>query len=148
MKIFRDSEASVNNEDISRFLSDCGRASGGEVLDFSLLQQVPLIRYSASYIILRWNDDKQDFIIKYWGSHLTEVYGEDMTGCHVEEVGPVEIWRYLVAAHREVMLDQKKVYLGGQTDWREKDHQCWYQVMLPLSRDGQISETLTFVTFE
>ncbi|MFD2205620.1 hypothetical protein [Kiloniella antarctica] len=148
MDFFRDADRTTNHRDILQFLSDCDDVSKDKVLDFSFLQQTPLIRYSASFMILQWQEEKQDFLIKYWGSHITEVFGLDLTGRFLAIGEHVEDERYLIMAHYEAMKDQKKVFLGGAIDWGDKSHKQWNEVIQPLSRDGNIGETLTYVTFK
>lgn len=147
MSFLRDHPTTMNHPDIIEFLKDCDAVRFLGCIDFEMMRSMPLIRYSDSLIVLRWDSDKKDFIYKYWGSNLTEVYGLELSGKYIADGKHGDTENPFIQAHLECIRDEKTIFLGGTIDWREKEYQSWNQVIQPLKRDGLINETITYVTF-
>ncbi len=144
----RDLPETINHPKIKEFLSVCLEHCDEHVVSFTDFQSGPFQRFWASSIILKWDKEKHDFLYVLWGTELTKIYGLELTGKYIADGEHKDAENPFIKAHLEAMNGMSKVFLGGTIDWREKGCQTWHQVIQPLRRNGQISETLTYVSFE
>ena len=144
----RDLRETINHSKITEFLSVCSKICGDDVVSFTDFQSDPFLKFWTSSIILKWDEDRHDFLYVFWGNELTKVYGLELTGKYIADGDHKDTENPFIKAHYEAMTERSKIFLGGTIDWREKGFQTWHQVIQPLERNGEIRETLTFVTFE
>lgn len=144
----RNRPETIDHPDIQMFLTVCSEVCGDEIISFAEFQSAPLLPYWTNSIILRWEEDKHDFLYVFWGTELTKIYGLELSGKYIADGDHKDTENPFINAHLEAMNERKKIYLGGTIDWRDKGFQCWNQVIQPLSREGEVGETLTYVTFQ
>ena len=134
---------------LKMFLDKCRDLCEGWPIKFEEYQTVrDFQEFWPSTIILKWVEAKKDFLVVYWGTKLTTVYGIEMTAKYVLEIEPEETKNIFVNAHFEAMTEKKVVYMGGTFDWRDRAYQGWCQATIPLSRNGATGETLSYLTFD
>ncbi len=143
-----DRPETINHPDILKFLSVCNDVCGDGIVSFAEFQQGPLLSFWSNSIILRWEEEKHDFLYVFWGTELTKVYGLELSGKYIADGDHKDTENPFIITHLESMNEKKKIYLGGTIDWRDKGFQNWNQVIQPLSRNGHVGETLTYVTFQ
>jgi hypothetical protein len=145
----RDTSETMNHPDIIGFLQTCDDIFEDQTVTFeSFEQDRRLIKFWPTSIILKWEEDRYDFLYVFWGTRLTTVYGLELTGKYIADGDHKDTENPFINAHLESMNQNKRIYLGGTIDWRDKGYQKWNQIIQPLSRQGKIRETLTYVTFD
>jgi len=144
----RDLPETINHPDIAHYLAVCEEITDQGIMSVSAFNSVLYIPFLPTSIILKWKQAKQDFRYVYWGKVLTAVYGLELTGKYIADGQHADTENPFILAHLESMQKKRNIYLGGTIDWRAKKYRTWNQVILPFERDGTVSETLTFVTFD
>ncbi len=146
--ITRGLDKTIKHPDIVEFLKLCDEARGDAYMSVPLVQTRPFCRYWPTLILNRWHQDKADFIYSFWGSRLTTVYGMDLTGKYIRRGEFKQTEDTFWQAHMDVITDLCPVYLHTTIHWLGKEFQTLNAVILPLERDGQVSETLAYVSFK
>lgn len=147
MSFNKNLETTINNESIVNFLELCDEASENGIMTIEAIQSSKVFFFSKSLIILKWDEEKQDFLTKFWGSEIARRYGMDLTGSYGKEADENEYTQAFTKAHYEAMTERTNVYLSGTTPWRDKEYMNWDEVIMPLKRNGEVNETLTYVVF-
>ncbi|KLN61652.1 hypothetical protein WH96_04755 [Kiloniella spongiae] len=147
-EIHRDLEESKNHPAIKGFLELCDEARGDSAMSLALIQSRPFVSYWPTLILNRWHEDRKDFLYSFWGSKLSTVYGMDLTGKYILRGEFKETETIFWTAHKDVITDLKPVYLNTSIHWLDKEHQTFNAVIIPLERDGKITETIAYVAFD
>ena len=147
MSILRDEPRSISHPHLVEFLTACDNVRGDGFMTVPLIQTTEIFKYSKSLFITIWDDKKKALMIKYWGSGLVNYYGQDVTGKCYTESRLGDNSQIFIGFHKEI-IDKKNIgYLSGSLDWRDKVYRKWDQVTMPLMRDGDVNETLTYLVF-
>ena len=147
LEFIRDLPEARNHPDLVKFLDVCKTTCGEQTVQFSDFENAPFLRFWDSSLILRWDSERKDFRYIFWGTKLATIYGMELTGRYIIDGDHKQNEDPFIKTHFESMSEQKIVHLGGSLGWRDKRYQKWNQVIQPLSRNGNINETLTYVTF-
>lgn len=146
--IFRDLPETIDHPEIVNFQNLCAEICGDAPVSFESLWSNPkFYPFWRDCIIMRWDEQRQDFRILFWGTDIANGYGRDLSGKYLEDdtrKGSESKFRPL---HLESFREQKKIYVGGTMDWVDKEYANWSMLIQPLSRKGKVSETLAFVGF-
>ncbi|MFD2205865.1 hypothetical protein [Kiloniella antarctica] len=113
-----------------------------------LIQSRPFVSYWPHLVLNRWHQDKNDFIYSFWGTKLTTVYDMDLTGKYILRGEFKQTEDTFWQAHMDVMTNLKPLYIHTNIHWLDKDFQFLNAVIIPLEREGKVSETLAYVTFK
>ena len=148
LEIGRDLEVSINHHAIKGFLKLCDEARGKGHMTLDLIQSRPFISYWPTLILNRYHEDKNDFLYSFWGSKLSSVYGMDLTGKYILRGEFKETENVFWTAHNDVITDLKPVYLNTSIHWLDKEHQTFNAVIIPMERNGTITETIAYVAFD
>jgi hypothetical protein len=83
----------------------------------------------------------EQFQFSTFGSDLTEVYGQDLTGSLLKELTPSDIWKVVLEHYREVAHTKQPLFAPISVS-----NGNWYtevsRMLLPLSNDG---ESVSFI---
>ncbi|MCZ4279724.1 hypothetical protein O4H49_02965 [Kiloniella laminariae] len=147
-EIYLNQETTINHPDIVEFLRLCDQVRGQGYMTIPLIQNRPFLSYWPTLILNRWDAEKQDFFYSYWGSGLAAVYGMDLSWKYIKRGEFPQTENIFWQAHHDVMTQLKPVYLATSIHWLNKDFQQLNAVILPLERNGTVSETLAYVSFD
>ena len=141
----RDNDRTINHPKIKAFLKACEQATGGKLLSLPVIQSAALIKFSSQIMTAVWVPNKKDFKFKFCGTHIAKNYGMDITGKYIAETTPPEASQQFIELYKEIIRDQKNIFLGGTLEPRGKEYIDWDQVSMPLERNGRVNEVITFV---
>jgi len=116
--------------------------------DFGILQKPEFLKFWGHLMIAKHLEPEDDFHIVLWGTQLATSYGKDLTGKKFSESGFGEMCSYFHTLHKKVMLGGELVFTSGSFTWEQKDYKHWYQVKMPLRRNGPVLETLSCFCFD
>ena len=119
--------------------------SDQEYLDFEVLQQKEFMKFWPYIAIHRYADG--DFTYIYFGSYLVDHFGFERTGVKVSEIDHPVQRNELLHILNEVLNTKKPSYAVGNLEIFKKGYKKWQQIKIPLRRNGQINEVLSFIVF-
>lgn len=95
-------------------------------------------------IIVRQEAD--DFEYVFWGSTVTEIYGEDISRRHLRSLGVGETVESVFFDFYSTVLDTcQRQFIYGDLDWVDREYRQWWMVMYPMSRNGTCRECVSWV---
>jgi len=147
MPFRRDLPRTLAHPKIQKFLAICDDLSESPIINAEHIKSTRFLSFLDSIFILRWDKKEADFKYHYWGSRVARAYDAEPTGMHLRSGPQHEFTEKFIAMHLEAMTEKKRIFLGGNLDWLDKEFRTWDQVTMPLERDGIINETLTYIQF-
>jgi len=148
MSFLRNRSETHEHPKIKAFLEICDALKKGDFLHESEIFASNILSLAENLLILRWDERRQDFLYRLYGSRLTDAHGIELSGKYLSDAQHGLFEQEFVKAHRDAIQYRELVHIGGRLDWRNKDFCCWNEVIMPLQRDDGIEETLAFVTFD
>ena len=130
---------------VEAFVDLVDATAGDGILDFTDIQTPSFIKFWEYLIILRHEEDVNDFRFVLHGSSAVALYGMDCTGKLMSEVGLGEAYQEKYQADMRVLNEKTRIYASGTLFWRNKDYKEWYRVKMPLRRKGRVNEVLVCV---
>ena len=116
-------------------------------LSFSEFQGRDFSRFWKNSAILRYDAERADFRIIFFGTGLVAKYGRDVTGlCHKDYIEP-EIAGAFTDQYRRSLDIGEPVYISGNFGWQGEDYICWDAVALPLSHEDYRDEVVLHVSY-
>ena len=78
------------------------------------------------------------FQFRLFGTHLATVYGQDLTGCYLDELTPRDLWSVVVEHYRAVVKSGRPLFAPVSVS-----NGRWYtevsRLLLPLSGNGSVN---------
>ncbi|MBT3765240.1 MAG: hypothetical protein HOJ67_10355 [Rhodospirillaceae bacterium] len=115
------------------------------ILDFKELQQKKFMKFWPQFSIQRHEDG--DFKCVFFGTYMVQMFGKERTGTMVSKMGSDVRRKSLLVALQEVLSTRRIYCAKGDLKVDGKDYQKWIQIKMPLRRNGEINEVVTFMTF-
>jgi hypothetical protein len=127
-------------------LVDATTADG--IPDFTDLQAGPYLRFWPNLIIYRHEPEEMDFRILFFGTTVTSSYGQDWTGQLVKQSGFGKSYDVIHKVNVGLVNGElKRVADSGSFVFQNREHKMWYEIKMPLRRNGQINEVLVIMDF-
>jgi len=139
------SEKTKQHPVIIDFLETVDQVTRGEVLKFVQVQSKELFKYSNSLMIAEFDFEKDDFKFRFCGSNITEYYAMNITGKYISETTDEKFSVHFIQNYKDIMREKKNIFYYGTLQPRGKDYIDWYQVSMPLERNGKVNEVISFV---
>lgn len=133
---------------IKEFLAACRKVRGDDVIEFDDLMSETMLPFADSLVITQWVEEEQDLIFRLWGTKLAAMYGFELTGKLIRDAALGDAAPYFRETHLYAIRQKEPVYIGGIVDWNEHADRAWNQVILPMARNGTVTESLSFLYFE
>lgn len=134
---------------IKEFVDLVDNTADDGVLDFAELQTPPFIKFWKNLIIMRYLEESDDFVSILCGSEAVHGFGNEITGQMLTEIIPHDDARRMIKQqHLDALNGRKRIFWSGKLDWNHKQCSTWYQVKMPLQRQGNVNETLTCICFD
>jgi len=121
------------------------KVSGHKYFDFEDLTQKKYIKYWPHISIHRY--ENEDFTYVFYGSQLVNHIGEERTGYKISELPNYKHKERFFNALLEVLNTKKPTYGIGNVYTPGKEFKIWQQVKIPLQRNGEVNEVLSFFSF-
>jgi len=147
MHDYDDNEA-MQHSLIVEFVDLVDSSTSDGVPTFSLIQSRPFIKFWKHFIIHKWEEDQQDFLTVFYGSHICQIYQRDCTGMMMSEMGFGEALDMVKGMNKEALDLKKRIYATNSLFWKGEEHKVFHQVKMPLLRHGSINEVLVCMTFD
>lgn len=112
------------------------------------VQSRPFSAYWPNLMIVQKLPEQDTFMFRLFGSKLVDAFGRDMTGKLISDIGNEKVGNEVVDRHAKVLTGRQPIYVENNFYWSPRDYLKWVQVIFPLRRAGDISDTLSCVYFE
>lgn len=137
----------VDSPKLISFIALCDEIRGDSFITTDMLKLPKLIIYSSNLMLTRWDEDKKDFLIRFFGSHLVDVHGKELTGEYIGS-GDISVRNPYIGAHHQSMSERKVIYIFDTMRWSQnRNYIRFNQVIMPLERNGKIEETASLVDY-
>ena len=83
----RDSQAAKENPLIKEFVELVDETTKDGLLNFADLQTPPFMKFWPYLCIYKYEPELADFRVRYWGTHLLTISGNEWTGSLLSEMG-------------------------------------------------------------
>ncbi len=114
---------------------------------FAGLEKRVLMPYWRNLIIVRQLPDG-DFLMVFFGSGVVAGFNRDLTGTKLSESLEGEVLERITEKNRRCLNDRSRIYSSGNMEWQHRDYTRWYQVKMPMERNGKIDETVSFTVYD
>ena len=140
-------EAASRDGRIVEFLTAYRNGKIGSFLSFEEFQGSAFSRFWKNSAILRYEADRADFRIIFFGTGLVAKYGRDVTGlCHGDCLDPA-LAESFTRHYREALDGGAPVYLSGNFGWKGEDYIRWHAVVAPLNHPAHEDEVVLHVSY-
>ena len=141
------SKEAIEHPDLIKFVQMKEALSGFRPLNLNQIEDTSIEPFSDAMIISRKFDDGSDFSFEYWGEENTKAYGFDLTGQSIMTANFGELANLFMSIDCQVISMGGTVYLNGEFDWLDKEHQKWYRVAMPLVGPRGVNRVISYTTF-
>ena len=136
------------NEKIREFVDLVKATTDGRILTFAQVESRPFMKFWQNFIICRYVEEKDDFLVIFFGTDLERHFGRDSTGKFIRERKFDQSGQSLRDAHMDAMKSSELSYGAGDLKEESRDFKIWHQVKMALKRGDVINETLSFIVFD
>lgn len=142
------STAAKEHPTIKEFVNLVDKTVGDDVLDFAHLREKPFMKFWSNFILYQYEEDNNDFRIKFHGTYITTNYGEDWTGKLLSKVDLGDEYNNAFNQNLQIIKSEHRVYASGTFFWKNREHKKFYHVKMPLRRNDKINEVLLCADIE
>lgn len=85
----------------------------------------------------------RDYVMRLFGTALTELFGRDVTGNRFAEIFPEEINDPTIREEYDAVVDRwTPIAACRDARWSQKEHIRYERLLMPLSSDGRVVDRL------
>jgi len=133
---------------IKSFIGLVNQTARDQIFEFNQLQSRPFCEFWPNILIYRFDHDFDDYRIIFSGTTTCKTYDKDWTGKRMSEMNFGTAFKDLRKLNDQVIATKNRFYLSGIHDWEDKNYVKWWQVRLPLKRNGDVNEVLLCLDFK
>jgi len=133
---------------LEQFTKLIDQVSDDGVADFAVLQTQPFIRFWPNLVIYRHEPDARDFRILLFGTKVATNYEKDWSGLLVKDSGFGKGYETIYNVNMGLISGgNQRLADSGTFNFQNRDHVNWYEIKMPLRRNGEINEVLVIMDF-
>jgi len=138
----------VGSKLIGTFLGLVDLTCEDGIPDFHTIQSLPFVHLWPNMIIYRHEPVVHDFRVVLFGTEIVHSYGEDWTGQLISQSGFEKEFDVIYGVNMDIIEKRIRIHDRGTIDNPERGYKRWYEVKMPLRRNGEIAEVLVFMCFD
>jgi hypothetical protein len=141
-------QVAITHPKINEFVELVDETAPDGIPDIDNLLKEPFLKYCRNWIIYHHKPEISDFLVTYFGSEVVESYGEDWTQRLLSKSDFEKGYDTIYRINLEIIDGHEMVADSGTLDLQDRTLKNWYEIKMPLKRNGEVNEVLVFMCFD